>query len=99
MKYLRRNRKVKNIRNPESRNARLMERAKRGKDAEIIASFAIETLGDAQDYALSRLATATQEELIMVQADYKAAIAFYQKIQATIAIGIEASRKLNKKEE
>lgn len=56
-------------------------------------------LADAQDYVLKRLTECLDDkELYKLQADYRAAIAFYQKVSNTVAEGKNAEAKLKQLE-
>lgn len=64
-----------------------------GNKAEIIAEFADMLLADAENLALSRLAE-TSSDLNTARADYRAALALYQKVQNAISQGKLAKAKL-----
>ena len=64
-----------------------------GNKAEIIAEFADMLLADAENLALSRLAE-TGSDLNTARADYRAALALYQKVQNAISQGKLARAKL-----
>ena len=64
-----------------------------GNKAEIIAEFADMLLADAENLALSRLAE-IGSDLNTARADYRAALALYQKVQNAISQGKLARAKL-----
>lgn len=68
------------------------------EQAKLIKDFADKTLIDAQDYILAKLLD-SNADLIQLQADYRAAMAFWQKIENAIADGKDAMVKLKKMEE
>lgn len=82
----------------EERKRQLRQQALLGDKAKLISDFANDTLADAQDYVLKRLLD-KDVDLWQLQADYRAAMAFWQKIENTIAIGRDAASKLKKMEE
>lgn len=66
----------------------------------MISEFADEVLADAQDYVLKRLTECTNDaELYKLQADYRAAVAFYQKVTNTVTEGKNAAARLQQMEE
>lgn len=65
--------------------------------AVIIEQFADMVMADAENYALEMLLN-PQADLSEVAANYRAALAFYQKIEQTIATGTMAERKLKEME-
>lgn len=71
----------------------LMKDVQIGNKAEIIAEFADMLLADAENLALSRLAE-TGSDLNTARADYRAALALYQKVQNAISQGKLARAKL-----
>lgn len=84
----------------EERKKQLHEKALTADKAKLISDFADETLADAQDYVLKRLLECrSADELYKLQADYRAAVAFRQKIDFAIADGRDAMAKLERLEE
>lgn len=64
----------------------------------MISDFANDTLADAQDYVLQKLLD-KDIDLYQLQAEYRAALAFWQKVENTIAAGKDAASKLKRMEE
>lgn len=87
-------------RRKEERRRNLQTQAQTGDKAAIISDFANDTLADAQDYVLEKLLKCnSNEDLYKLQADYRAAVAFWQKVKHAIDEGKEAQMKLKKMEE
>ena len=84
----------------EERKHLLHQKAISGERAALISEFADEVLADAQDYVLKRLTECMDnKELYKLQADYRAAIAFYQKVTNTVTEGKNAAVRLKQMEE
>lgn len=61
--------------------------------AEIILSFAERTFEDAENFVLARMLD-NNADLKQIQADYRAAYAFYQKVKNTVIEGRLAQKTL-----
>ena len=71
-----------------------VEQSNRAKSAEEFTKLVVE---DAKKYALNALLD-KESDICQVRADYKAAIALYQRVQSSIAAGAIALETLSKLE-
>ena len=80
---------------------KLQERAARGADAtaRLTEKFTEEWLTGVKSDALNALAHAKPDELINVQADYNAAMRFYNALNALARKGEQAAQKLRSTQE
>lgn len=69
------------------------DEVKQGNKAKMLAEFVDSLLADAENLALARLAD-VNGDLHMARADYRAALALYQKVQNVIYQGKVAEDKL-----
>jgi len=67
--------------------------AETGKQAESILEFADKTFEDAENFVLAKMLDPTTD-LAQLQADYRAAYAFYQKVKNSVVEGRLALSKL-----
>lgn len=68
-----------------------------GKRAETILEFADKTFEDAENFVLAKMLDTTID-LKQLQADYRAAYAFYQKVKNTVVEGRLAQKTLREME-
>lgn len=78
----------------EARKSILSEMIKDGEQAKTIKEFADELLSDSKDEALAALAN-PNSNLKEVQVLYRAALAFNQRVNETIALGETKRQRLN----
>lgn len=79
----------------KEKEIKLQEIVISGEKAEMILDFAEKVLYDAENFALSKLSD-NKSDLTEVRADYRAALAFYQKINNEISKGKIAKANLDK---
>lgn len=69
-----------------------------GEKAKIILDYAEKVLFDAENYALNKLCL-SDTDVSNIRAEYRAAVAFYQKINDDVRKGLAATSKLRKMQE